>query len=529
MLRDYLALDAPLRERSIATYMSVVSGLCALVAMALAPIIGLRLSIALASFLALLTTYYGVLRFMLKRGWYHAAVPWVNVMIEVSAPSVLFLVDSRLQGVEYALTAPPLVIWGSLVALSGLRTNRALALSAGGLAALEYLTLYFIIAWPHLPPTTLVTLGPQMILTRAFLLACSGVVTAMFAGHLTRKAEQALAAVRERDWMGKYFLHERIGAGGMAEVFRATYSPEGGFEKQVALKRVLPAFASNPKFVTQFRSEALLCSRLSHPNIVQVLDLGRHEGTYYLAMEFVDGRPLSAVIDGYLGVGLPFDAVAYLGVQLAAGLEHAHTRVDDQGQPLNLIHRDVNPPNVLVSKHGEVKLSDFGIAKSNARLYATIGGLVPGKTQYMAPEQAAGQSIDARADLYALGLTLHEALTGSRVVQEADTAISLARAITEPVPDVSLRRPDVPRDLDAAVMSLLEKNPADRPTTAEQVRVKFMSLQGPTAPFPTGQAALARCVVHAIKRSEEEQATRKVKPEGVTELEHATPFGGPAR
>jgi serine/threonine protein kinase len=144
-------------------------------------------------------------------------------------------------------------------------------------------------------------------------------------------------------------LHERIGSGGMAEVYRATYSPEGGFEKQVALKRILPSYADDAEFVSLFRREAELCSTLHHPNIVQVFDLG-HGNTYFLAMEFVDGLPLSTVLRGLNWQGLPLGAVAFLGAELAAALDYLHRRTGRFGEPLHLIHRDVNPPNVLISR-----------------------------------------------------------------------------------------------------------------------------------------------------------------------------------
>jgi serine/threonine-protein kinase len=298
--------------------------------------------------------------------------------------------------------------------------------------------------------------------------------------------------------MGKYMLHERIGSGGMAEVYRATYSPEGGFEKQVALKRILPSYADDAEFVSLFRREAELCSTLHHPNIVQVFDLGRHGNTYFLAMEYVDGLPLSTVLRALGWQGLPLGAVTFLGAELAAALDYLHRRTGRAGEPLHLIHRDVNPPNVLVSRIGEVKLSDFGIARDAARAQLTVAGSIRGKLGYMAPEQVYGQHIDGRMDLFALGLTLHEALTGRRLlVGQDETELMRAAAEQELVPPSRLR-PDVPPELDAVVMGLLERDVNRRTATGAEVRQQLLALKGEAAPLPQGQLSLAYTAQQAL-------------------------------
>ena len=507
ILRDHLAKDAPLREASVAKWMMGVGGATVVVSALLMPVIGKELSLTLVAVLGAITAYYVFLFRGLRKGWYHPAVPWVNVAFETSIPALLFLVDSKLKGVEYALTAPPLVIWGSLVALSGLRTSRPLALAAGALAATEYLILYFTVAVPALPADALVTLSPALVVTRSFLLFCSGIVTAVFAGHLTRKAEEALAAVREKDLFGKYLLHERIGAGGMAEVFRATYSPEGGFQKTVAIKRVLPAYSEDPGFIELFRQEAKLTSRLSHPNIVQILDLGRHQGQYYLALEHVDGTTLSRLLRAH-PKGLPPEVVSHLGVELASALDYAHRRAGPDGQALNIIHRDVNPPNILLSVTGEVKLTDFGIARAADQVITTREGAVKGKHGYMAPEQASGGTVDFRADLFGLGLTLHEALTGERVIKGQTPLELLAAALEQPIPPPSKLNPAVPPELDRVVMRLLERDLLARTQHAREVREQLSSIQGPAAPWPNGPLQLAALV----RRSRESTESRPDLP-----------------
>jgi eukaryotic-like serine/threonine-protein kinase len=459
LLREQIEKDAPARELSVATFMSGITAVCGGLALALGPLIGWKLSIALTVFLATLTAYYLLLRGAMKRGWYRPGVRWVNVAIEVSAPAVIFLVDAKLQGPAYALTAPPLVIWGTLVSLSGLRSSRALAIGAGTIAAAEYLLLYVFVALPALPAEALITLQPALFIPRVVLLFCSGLVTSVFVNHLNRRAEEALSAVRERDLLGKYVLHERIGAGGMAEVFRATYSPEGGFEKTVAIKKVLPAIAMDDAFVEMFRAEADLCSRLNHANIVQVFDFGRFKDTYFLAMEYVEGVTLQRLMRPFGNAGLPLSAVTFLAVEVCQALDYLHRRRGPDGRQLNLIHRDVNPSNLLVSMQGDVKLTDFGIARAAtaARPAVTQLGVVRGKPGYFAPEQLDSESIDPRVDLFTLGITLWEAIVGTAMFPTTSDEASLNLVHTQNIPPPSLARRGVPVELDQIVLGLLQR------------------------------------------------------------------------
>ncbi len=497
-LDNHLRRDAQARETSVAGYMAGLAAACMVAVAALGPYIGWGLTRALLSLVVVLCLYYTVLWRALRAGWFHPAIHWLNVVIEVSIPSVVLAFDLRFQGPTYALTVPTIFIWGTLVVLAALRTQPLLALVAGALAAGEYLLLYFLFVLPLLPEEPLITLTPPFILMRAVFLFSSGVATAILARHFLRKTQQAIAALREQEVMGKYLLHERIGAGGMAEVYRATYSPEGGFEKQVALKRVLPAFADDVEFVTLFRREAELCSMLHHPNIIQVFDLGKHGNTYFLAMEYVDGLPLSTLLRGLGWQGLPLSAVSFVGAELGAALDYLHRRTTRTGEPLHLVHRDVNPPNVLVSRIGEVKLSDFGIARNAARAQLTLAGNVRGKLGYMAPEQVMGQSIDGRADLFALGLTLHELLTGRRLLAGQDETELMRAAVDQVLPPPSHLRPEVPPELDTAVMRLLERDPAHRTATGAELREQLLAVGGEAAPYPHGQQALARAALEAL-------------------------------
>ena len=509
-LRDQIEKDAPQRELSVATFMSGITAVCTCLALGLGPFIGWTLSLSLAAFLATLTGWYLLIRHELRRGWYRPWIRWVNVAIEVSAPAVIFIVDARSKGAEYALTAPPLVIWGTLVGLSGLRSSRELAIGAGSIAALEYLALYFFVALPQLPATALITLQPALFIPRVVLLFCSGLVTAVFVTHLNRRAEEALSAVREKDLMGKYVLHERIGAGGMAEVFRATYSPEGGFEKTVAIKKVLPAIAEVDAFVEMFRGEADLCSRLNHANIVQVFDFGRFKDTYFLAMEYVEGLTLQRLVRPFGGTGLPLNAVTFLAIEVCSALDYLHKRRGPDGKPLNLIHRDVNPSNLLISLQGDVKLTDFGIARAatNARPAVTQVGIVRGKPGYFAPEQLDSLDIDPRVDLFTLGITLWEALVGATMFPTAADEKSLGLVHTQTIHPPSMARRGIPKELDDIVMGLLQRKLTLRTATAGVALKQLQALTGPAAAYPAGQAALAQAV--ASVRGERERKSREL-------------------
>jgi serine/threonine-protein kinase len=499
LLREHLDQDLAVREASIARFMCFMTGISAVAALALAGNIGWPLALSIAGFVGALFFYYLVTFRLLRKGWFPPALQWLNTAVMVSIPAVVFTFDLKHQGASYALTTPPLVAWGALIVVSSLRAGRALAYAGAALAALEYYGLYFFLARPLLPSDVLTTLTPPLMAVRALFLFCYGPLTATVAGHLMRKAEEALRAVRERDVMGKYFLHERVGTGGMAEVFRATYSPEGGFEKVVAVKRVLPAFSEDRDFLTMFRREAELCSMLNHPNIVQVFDLGRHNGTVFLAMEYVEGISLGVLLERFPGHQLPPSAVAYLGAELGGALEYVHSRRGATGEPLGLVHRDLNPPNILVSSIGEVKLSDFGIARAGVHASLTQHGNVRGKAGYLAPEQVQGLPFDGRADLFALGLTLHEALTGAPALSGGTELELLQASVSGGVPPPSRLAMGIPPELDAAVMGLLEVDPARRTASGAQLQRQLMALSGDAAPYPNGREALVAAVRACMK------------------------------
>ena len=210
--------------------------------------------------------------------------------------------------------------------------------------------------------------------------------------------------------------------GGMAEIYRAKTLGAAGFEKEVVLKRILPQFSADQEFVQMFIEEARVASKLQHANIVQILDFdrarlgGERDESYYLAMELVEGRDLRSLFKEGVRVGkpLPVEQALFCVAEALRGLHYAHTR-QESGTPLAIVHRDVSPQNILVSYAGEVKISDFGIAKAAARASITSNGMVRGKLTYMSPEQVTGQPLDLRSDVYSMGVVRWEAALGAVV------------------------------------------------------------------------------------------------------------------
>ncbi|HZI06165.1 MAG TPA: serine/threonine-protein kinase, partial [Archangium sp.] len=466
MLAEHLRADAAAREASVAWFNSGVSFFFLLCAVGLGPMLGWHRAFAIIGSCAVYAVYYGWISRVLRRGWFHPAICWFNVCLETGAGVWLFAYDILFADAEQALSNPAAVLWSTLIVLAALRSKR-LAIFAGCLVATELLLLYFFVALPRLPPTVPVMFSPPLMVQRAVYYFITGGMAAMVAGHITRRAEEALHAIRAKDLLGKYFLHERLGVGGMAEVFRATYSPEGGFEKVVAIKRILPAYSEDEDFVTLFRREAELGSLLNHPNIVQVLDLGRYQGTVFLAMEYVDGMPLSSLLRRMPRKRLPPAAVAYLGAEVAAALAYMHGRTGPKGEPLDVVHRDLNPPNILLSRIGEVKVSDFGIARAANQMALTQAQTVRGKAGYMAPEQAYGRPLDGRADLFALGLTLHELLTGERALQGDSEAELMVASTQQEVLPPSRFVSGISPALDAIIMGLLQHDLEQRTPSGE--------------------------------------------------------------
>jgi serine/threonine protein kinase len=260
--------------------------------------------------------------------------------------------------------------------------------------------------------------------------------------------------------IGKYQLIHKLATGGMAEVFLAKAAGPMGFEKLCVLKRILPHLASEPTFVDMFLSEARLAAQLNHPNIVNIFDFGEAEGTYFLAMEYVDGPNLREMIRRASGASLSLPIAFCARVISAAceGLAFAHDFKDPATTlPMNIVHRDISPDNLLLSRQGAVKVVDFGIAKAAGQSPHTQTGVLKGKLAYMAPEQLRNEPLDRRADVYALGVVLYELLTGLKPFMATSEAGMVQAILFELQVPVAQRRPDVPEGLQRILTKALAK------------------------------------------------------------------------
>jgi eukaryotic-like serine/threonine-protein kinase len=340
---------------------------------------------------------------------------------------------------------------------------------------------------------------------------------------------------------GSYRLYDRLGVGGMASVHVAE---SRGLRKRVALKRLLPHVAENHEVVRAFIQEARLVGYLRHPNIAQTYDFGKVDDTYFMAMELVPGPTLTQLIrqcKATVGI-VPFPITLNILGQVCDALAYAHSLCDEEGRPLDLVHRDISPPNIIVSATGVVKLIDFGVAKVAGSSLQTKVGTVKGKFSYMAPEYLIGQ-LDHRVDLWALGVVAYELLTNQQLFDAPDNLAVLERVRHAPIPPPSRRNPDVPRDLDAVVLTALERDPDRRWRSAAAMRTALahvateltvtnaqmiewiewaFTMKPGMAPYKSGASQL-------IELIERPYQPRSGKPVAVGSMKVRTDESGPAR
>ncbi|MGH9458256.1 MAG: protein kinase domain-containing protein [Thermoanaerobaculia bacterium] len=262
--------------------------------------------------------------------------------------------------------------------------------------------------------------------------------------------------------LGQFVLREKIATGGMAEVWKARMEGVEGFEKLVAIKRILPHLSDDQEFVDMFVDEAKIAARLNHPNIIHIYDLGRAAGSYYIAMELVDGHDLKSTLRRAAdrGIAMPPDLAVFVAAKIGAALDFAHRKAE------GLVHRDVSPQNVLVSWEGDIKLCDFGIAKATSRISHTRSGALKGKVQYMSPEQASAQPLDRRSDVFSLGLVLFEMLTGRKAFGgESEISVLDQVRLARIDPPSSLSK-EVPAELDRIVATAVAREPSARYASA---------------------------------------------------------------
>ena len=269
----------------------------------------------------------------------------------------------------------------------------------------------------------------------------------------------------------KYRVIERLDVGGMAEVFRGRALSVEGIEKEVAIKRVLPTLTRKKKFMQMFLDEARLSMRLNHANIVQVFDVGRSGETYFIVMEYVDGANLRRIFQraSERGYRIPLQVACYMMIEVCKGIAHAHEMKDENGRPLGIVHRDVSPPNILISRSGEVKIVDFGLAKAVTQVALTDPGIVKGKFSYLSPEAAEGLPIDHRADIFSAGIVLFELLSNRQLFRGKTDVETLELVRAAEVPPLSKLNPEVPELFERIVYKALAKDPRKRYSSAREM------------------------------------------------------------
>ena len=272
-------------------------------------------------------------------------------------------------------------------------------------------------------------------------------------------------------FLGPYRVVDEIGVGGMATVELARMDGAGGFRKWVAIKRIHPHLTEEQQFINMFLDEARIAASISHPNVAQVFDLGKDGNTYWIAMEYLHGEPLREImrINEEQETSIQPELAARLIADAAEGLHAAHELRGKNGQPLNLVHRDVTPHNLFITYDGVVKVVDFGIAKVTGSLSSTHAGTITGKVAYMSPEQVRGRPIDRRADVFALGVVLWEMTTGRRLFRVDSDLATLSRVEACVVPPPSALDADYPPELEAVVLKALQREPETRYQTAREL------------------------------------------------------------
>ena len=279
-------------------------------------------------------------------------------------------------------------------------------------------------------------------------------------------------------FLGRYRVVDEIGIGGMASVHLARMDGPGGFQKWVAIKKIHTHLVEDESFVQMFLDEARVAARISHPNVATVFDLGKHEDTYWIAMEYLHGEPLREVMrrTEELGTAMPPEIACRVIADAAEGLHAAHELLGKNGEKLNLVHRDVTPHNLFVTYDGVTKVVDFGIAKFSSRMSHTRAGTLKGKLAYMSPEQVHGEGIDRRTDIFALGVVLWELTTGQRLFRMESDLDTLAKVQECNVPRPSTLIRGYPVDLEKIVMKALAKNRGERFRTARELSRALQSL-----------------------------------------------------
>jgi serine/threonine-protein kinase len=293
--------------------------------------------------------------------------------------------------------------------------------------------------------------------------------------------------------IGRYEIAGRIALGGMAEIVLARLLGPSGFERPVVIKRILPHLAEDPAIVDMFLDEARIVARIRHPNVVQVSELGRHDGELFLVMEYLEGETVASLVRRLSGRGrrCDHDLAAYVCACVATGLHAAHELRDEDDVCQDLVHRDVSPQNVFVTYDGAVKVLDFGIAKVADRVTKTVTGEIKGKLEYMSPEQILGEDLDRRSDLFSLGIVLYEMATGRRLFKRPTTPAIIQAITSEPLVRPTSVDPELPEALSRICTKALARDPADRYSTAMEMRRDLMGFLESSSPEALPEERLA--------------------------------------
>lgn len=440
--------------------------------------VALGASAALGLSLASVATVYLVSKTLLARtlaqGPLSLAGRVVTSVVDSTVPWVFALGLALTEGPAYALASwvPPLLF--AAVLISGVvRLRPLLPLVSGLVSAVTYIALYYAVFRARLSPAEAahIVYQPSLQWTRAVTLGLAGLLGALVTGGTRGVVGRAERVVRQQDLFGKYRIVRPIAQGGMGEVLEAVYCPEGGFERRVAIKRIPRERAASLRVVDAFRAEAQLTARLAHPNIVGVVDFGRADDAYFLAMEFVDGLTLSELAARSNAARRPLgpDVVGFVGREILAGLAYAHAGVrGEDGRLLRVVHRDVCPQNVLVSRNGEVKIADFGIARALRDQAAAETRSIRGHLAYLSPEQVEQRPVDERTDLYAVGVMLWELLVGRQLFPAVEPAAQEAIVSHVPEPVTPYRR-DIDPAWDAFLAKAIALDPVARFASAREM------------------------------------------------------------
>ncbi|MEQ8457358.1 MAG: serine/threonine-protein kinase [Sandaracinaceae bacterium] len=479
--RSRAALDAALDveilafERVMATVWLFFL-LCGVVASAIIALTtSLWLGLGCSALSAAYLLWYVPVWFRLTRGPQPGWLRTANDVVEATIPWGFMAVLVFTEGGEYALGSwvPPMLF--TLLLLSHvvrLRDRSPLIVGVSG--AVIFAGIYVFLARGRIAAgfEGHVLFQANMQLTRGVSLLLAGVVASVAARYMRRVIGRADRVLRERELFGKYRLLSRIAVGGMAEVFEAVYAPEGGFERPVAVKRIHAHLAQQERFVQLFRQEAEIGSRLAHPSIVQVLDFGSREDSYFLAMEFVDGITMARLLSRTRadGVEIPEPVMGAMLRALLEGLHHAHevARGAD-GELLRVLHRDLCPQNVLLSRNGEIKITDFGVARALRDADASHTQTVVGHSGYMAPEQARAQPLDHRADLFSVGVIAWELATRRRLFGRKTQAATVEALLNLELVAPSTLRPGLSAGWDDFVLRALSRDREGRPASARHM------------------------------------------------------------